>query len=170
MVVSINGGSPKWRIFFMENPMKVDENQGYSHFRKTPQNIPCFSCVWWQIHFLLAKALLMNWWQNTPILIINDTFQGSSYSHIMLLVHRGHHEVNMSSSCFMYTLNAHVDTYSHAKSSFASCFITVLVVPSGPWSARTAGIARLPVTARLCPFRSLYAVFRARQLEVVHVS
>ena len=35
---------------------------------------------------------------------------------------------------------------------------------------RTAGLARLPVTARLCPFRSLYAVFRARQLEVVHVS
>ena len=44
------------------------------------------------------------------------------------------------------------------------------VVPSGPRSARTLGVARLPGTARLCPFRSLYAVFRAHQLEVAHVS
>ena len=48
--------------------------------------------------------------------------------------------------------------------------IYILAVPSGPWSARTLGVARLPGTARSCPFRSLYAVFRARQLEVVHVS
>jgi len=36
MGISMNGGSPIAGWFRMENPMKMDDNWGYPHFRKPP--------------------------------------------------------------------------------------------------------------------------------------
>ena len=36
MGVSISGGTPKWLVYFMGNPIKMDDEQGYPYFRKPP--------------------------------------------------------------------------------------------------------------------------------------
>ena len=36
MMVSINGGTPKWLVHFMENPIKMDDNWEYLYFWKPP--------------------------------------------------------------------------------------------------------------------------------------
>ena len=69
-----------------------------------------------------------------------------------------------------------------AVDAVVDAVVVVVVVVVGRLSARTSVIAGLPGTARLCPFRSLYAVFRvgtlklrpsgrscARHAEVAHV-
>ena len=35
MGVSVNGGTPKWMVKIMENPIKMDD-LGYTYFRKQP--------------------------------------------------------------------------------------------------------------------------------------
>ena len=32
---SINGGTPKWMVYFLENPIQMDD-LGYAYFRKPP--------------------------------------------------------------------------------------------------------------------------------------
>ena len=48
MGVSINGGTPKWRVYKGKSIYKMDDNQGYPHFRKPPFNTP--TRLWVQVY------------------------------------------------------------------------------------------------------------------------
>ena len=52
--VSIKWGYPKWMVYFLESPVKMDENWGYPHFRKPP----CFMKLG---RYLVAHPRNLKW-------------------------------------------------------------------------------------------------------------
>ena len=81
---SWNGGRPKWLVYVMETPIKMDDESGYAYFRKPPSGelkIYCTCGDNYTFVSIVEQIMLINFRNFDGKLILRSTWTGTYWGH-----------------------------------------------------------------------------------------